>query len=183
MNRRTSHVNRTGLAIVGVLLLAAGVLALLRALDVAPGVLGAAGAPVTDQATRDFAAEQGWFWPVLAAVLVIVALLALWWLSAQTRADALRTIRLDAGPDGTSRMPASAASGALAEDLGRSPYVTQVRAGYQGSANRPHLDLAVTMDPAADPQAVRERLDAALDRQRRALEAPDLSTMVHLRAR
>jgi hypothetical protein len=183
VNRRTARVNRTGLAIVGLLLLAAGIAALLRALNVAPGVLGPPDAPVTDQVTRDFAAEQGWFWPVLAIALVLVALLALWWLLAQAGRDSLRTMRLDGGPRGSSTMPAAAASGALEDDLGRSPYLRRVRASFSGGASRPHLDLVVTMDPAADPEAVRERVDVALDRQRRALEAPDLSTMVHLRAR
>ncbi len=183
MDRRTAALNRTVLAIIGILMLAVAVFALLRAADVAPGILGPADEPVTSQATRDFATEQGWFWPVLAVVLVVIALLALWWLVALTRTDTLRTIRLEAGPHGGSSMPASAASGALEDDLAASPFVRRVRAGYRGSSNRPRLDVAVTMDAGADPAAVRERIGSALERQRRALEMPDLPTVVHLRAR
>jgi hypothetical protein len=183
MNRRTARGNRIGLAVVGAALLLAGAAALARGLDLLPDLLGSPDAPVTDQATRDVAADQPWFWPVLAVVLVVIALLGLRWLIVQTRTDALGTLRLE--PDaglGTTRLPARTVTGALSDDLGRSPYLRRVTATLTGNAARPHLHLAAAMAPTAEPGAVRERVHEALDRSRQALEEPQLPTTVHLRA-
>jgi hypothetical protein len=182
VNRRTARGNRIGLTIVGLLLLVAGLLVLARALNVMPGILGAPDAPLADQRTRDFGAEQTWFWIVLAVVLVLIALLALRWLAMQTRDDTLRTIRLESDPRrGTTTMPAGAATGALEDDLAASPYLRRVRASLNGSATRPRLNLAATMLPTAEPGAVKHRVYEALERYDRAMESPQTSTTVHLR--
>jgi hypothetical protein len=182
MNRRTARGNRIGLAIVGGVLLLAGAAALLRGLDLLPDLLGAAEEPVTDESTRDFVADQDWFWPVVAAALIVVALLTLRWLLVQTRTGAVGTLRLE--PDaarGTTRMPARTLAGAIEDDLDRSPYLSRPRATLTGSRTDPRLRVATSVEPAADPGAVRARVQEAIDRSRQAMEAPALRTTVVLR--
>lgn len=182
MRRRTARGNRIGLAIVGVVLLLAGAAAAVRGLDLLPDLLGGAQAPVTDQGTRDFVAEQDWFWPVVAAALILIAVLALWWLLAQARTGAVVMLRMETDVTrGATRMPARAIAGAVEEDLGRSPYLGRTRATITGSSVDPQLRLATSVDPASDPDAVRTRVHEALDHCREALEAPDLRTTVLLR--
>lgn len=182
MRRRTARGNRIGLAIVGVLLLLAGVAAALRGLDLLPDLLGGAEVPVTDESTRDFVADQGWFWPAVAAALILIAVLALWWLLVQARTSVVGTLRLEADAGfGATRMPARALAGAIEDDLGRSPYLGRSRANIIGSSADPHLRLAASVNPASDPDAVRTRVHDVIDRCREALEAPDLPTTVLLR--
>lgn len=183
MNRRTARLNRTGLTIVGVLLLLAGLATLLRALGLMPGILGAASAPVTAQPVRELAGDQAWFWPVLAIVLIVVALLSLWWLAAQTRTDTIRGVSLESDRRrGNTRLPARAVTTALEDDLAVAGYLRRISATLAGSAVRPRLRLAVSMDPGADPGTALERLRGALDRSRRALESPRMPATILLRA-
>lgn len=179
---RTARGNRIGLGIVGLLLLLAGVAALIRALDLWPGVLGSADAPVTEPELVDFAADQPWFWVVLAIVLLLIALLALRWLGVQTRSDAVRNLRLESDARrGSTRMPAAAATDALEEDLASSPYLRRPNATLAGSPARPRLHLSVSMEPTAEPAAVLDRTYEALDRYGRAMESDEIPATVQLR--
>jgi hypothetical protein len=179
---RTARGNRIGLAVVGLVLLLVGVAALVRAMDLIPEVLGSADAPVTEQRLRDFAADQPWFWVVLAIVLIMVALLALRWLGVQARSDAVRHLRLESDVRrGSTRMPAAAVTGAIEDDLAASPYLRGVQASLNGGPSRPRLKLSVTMDPAAEPEAVLDRTYEALDRYGRALEVPEAPALVMFR--
>jgi hypothetical protein len=179
---RTARGNRIGLAIVGTLLLLAGLAALLRAADVIPEVLGGADAAVLDPRLRDVAADQPWFWVVLAVVLLVVAVLALRWLGVQARSDAVRHLRLESDVRrGSTRMPAAAVTGALADDLSASPYLRGVQATLNGGPSRPRLKLSVTMDPAAEPAAVLDRTYEALDRYGQALEVSEARALVTFR--
>lgn len=183
MNRRTARVNRLGLAIVGLALVLVGLAALLRGLGLFPDLLGSADAPVTDRRTRDFAADQAWFWPVLALVLVVTALLALRWLTVQTRTDAVRTVRVEPDPRrGRTRLPARAVTGAVEDDVAASPYWRRAQASLGGSPAHPRLYLSATMEPTAEPAPALERVREAVDRSRQALEEPGLPTTVQLRA-
>ena len=89
MSRRTARGNRIGLVVVGLVLLAAGAYALARGVAVRPELLGSAHAPLTDQHVRRYPTSQSWFWPVVAGVTVMIALLALRWLAVQARTDAV----------------------------------------------------------------------------------------------
>ncbi len=177
---RTARGNRIGLAIVGVLLLLAGVAALIRALEVMPGVLGSADAPVIEQPLQDLA-DQPWFWVVLAIVLIVIAVLALRWIGVQARSDAVRRLRLESDTRvGSISMPADAATGALEDDLESSPYLRHAEAGLGGGPSRPRLRLSVTMEPTAEPAAALERTHEALDRYQQAMEMPDAPAVVQL---
>ena len=182
MPRRTARGNRLGLALTGLALLAGGLAALARGLGRWPHLLGDAHVPVIDRSTRAFAGDHLWFWIALAAVAVVLALLALRWLAVQTRSEAVRDIRLEPDPrQGTTTLPARAVTGALHDDLGESPYLRRTTASLTGSPARPRLHLVVTLEPEADPAAVRDRVHATLGRLRGAMETADLPTVVLLR--
>lgn len=181
MRRRTARGNRIGLSIVGGLLVLAGLAALARGRGWFPRLLGNPDAPIIDQATQAFPARQGWFWPVLAVIMVGIALLALRWLLVQTRTGAVGTLRLEPDPaQGAIRLPARAVTGALADDLAASPSLRRPRARLTGSPTRPRLHLTAGVDPAADPGAVRDRLHQVVDRSRQTLESPELPTTIRL---
>ena len=182
MSRRTARGNRLGLALVGAALLLAGVAGLIRGLGWWPGVFGAAQSGVTEQSSR-FAAEQGdWFWPVLAAVLVLIGLLALRWLLVQARTGSVRTLRLEQDSRrGTTTVPARVVTAALTADLADGVPLRRVNAGLTGSPTRPRLHLSAALPAGADPVSARARIGEALWRQRRALEVDRLPTVVTMR--
>lgn len=178
MDRRTARMNRTGLAIVGVILLLAGLAALARGL----GLFGSADAAVTDPDTREFASDSPWFWWVVAAVAIVVALLALLWLASQIPGRGVRALRMEPDPrHGTTTVPARVAARALESDLLDSPHFRQASATLAGSPTRPRLHLVATLAPTADYQAARRRLGEALNRHRQALDTRDLHATVLLR--
>lgn len=183
MNRRTARGNRLGLAIVGAVLTLVGLAALLRGLGLVSDVLGPPSAPVTDERTRDFVTDQAWFWPAVAALLIVIALLALRWLMVQTRTDTVRTVRVD--PDtrrGRTRLPARAVTGALEEDLTTSPYLRRAQASLGGDPAHPRLALSTTMAATAEPGPALQRVREAVDRSRQALDEPRMPASIQLRA-
>ncbi|NYH86547.1 hypothetical protein SAMN05421678_108130 [Actinopolymorpha cephalotaxi] len=183
-NRRTALRNRVGLALVGLVLLLAGAAGLARGLNLLPRMFGPASGPVIDPATVRFGVEQKWFWPALAVVAIVLALLALWWLASQTRVDSLRNLRLE--PDsrqGVTNLPGKAVTAAIENDLADSPYLHRGHARLTGSAAHPRLHLHVVLDHDADPAAARARIDQALARVRQAVELDELPTTVELTAR
>ncbi len=183
-NRRTARRNRAGLALVGLILLLAGAAGLARGLNVLPRVFGPASTSVIDPATVRFVVEQKWFWPALAVVAILLALLGLWWLASQTRVDSLRNLRLE--PDsrqGVTNLPGRAVTAAIENDLADSPYVHRGHARLTGSSAHPRLHLHVVLDRDADPAAARARIDQALARVRQAVELDELPTTVELTAR
>lgn len=182
MPRRTGGGNRICLAIIGLVLLLAGATALVRGLNLRPGLLGAADVPILDRATRAFAGGTTWFWGALAAALILIALLALLWLAAQIRTGAVRTIRLESDPrQGSTAVPARALTGALQDDLTADPYLRRASVTLAGAPAHPRLSLSVTLEPDADVAAAKDRIHQALDRIRQAMQAPGLPAVVHIR--
>jgi hypothetical protein len=182
MSSRTARGNRIGLTIVGLALIAAAVTALARGLGLWPALLGDAADPVTNQRVRAFAADELWFWPALAAVAILIALLALRWLAVQTRTETIGAIRLE--PDsrhGSTTLPAGTLTAALQNDLDESLYLRRTRATLTGHPAHPRLALTVTLEPNGDPAAAEQRIQQALDRLRQAMETDHLPTTVEIR--
>lgn len=182
MDRRAARLNRLGLTVLGLVLLAAGGLALARSLG-AFGE-GAAGDPVLAPGVRDFAADQGWFWPVLGAAGVVLALLGLAWLLAQGRSERLHGLTMEAGgPDeGATRLPAKVVAAAVERDVNGLPGVDKATARLLGGRDHPRLLLNVAYSSHADLASLRRHLtEEVLPRVRTALEREKLPAMVRLR--
>ena len=171
MKSRSGKGNRTGLTLFGLVLLAAGGLALARAL----GAFGdaAARAPVVDAGARNLAATAPWFWPVVAAIGFVIGLIGLAWLLALPRLDRPRRLRLESGSSGVTEVEARPASQALAEQVSGYPDVRRARAVLRGSPDDPHLDLGVSAVEPADLGALVTRLHEEA--------VPDLRTTLGLR--
>jgi hypothetical protein len=182
MTRRTARVSRTGLVIIGLVLLLAAGAVLARSLNASTTALGDPHAPLLTQGQVQYPTENSWVWPVVAAGSFIIAALALWWMAAQTRARAVRRMPLE--PDrihGTTTLRADAATGAMTDELESHPSIRASDALLHGSATSPGLRLGVTTENRADPGLVRANIETeALPHLRRALELEKIPTVLRL---
>jgi membrane protein implicated in regulation of membrane protease activity len=175
---RPARLNRTLLFVVAVVLLAAAAFVLLTA----SGVLRVVdrGAALTP-ATVDPPSWAPW---VTIVVAVVLGLLALRWLLAQTQRRAKTgTWRLDTSEAGTTtRLDARTAVGPLVDEVESYDGVHRASARLAGTSARPTLYLDVGTEDAADVTALRHRIDTeAVPRLCRALDLDRLPAEVLIR--
>lgn len=182
MTRHTAHVSRTGLVIIGLILLLGGGAVLARGLNASQSILGSSHATLLTRAQVRYPSQNGWVWPVVAAASAVIAVLALWWMAAQTSTRTVR--RMPVEPDrvhGTTVLRADAATGALADELESYPSVRSADAVLRGSSVTPGLRLAVTAENRTDPATLRTRIETeALAHLRTALELDTIPTVMRL---
>ncbi|MEO5875615.1 MAG: hypothetical protein ABIS86_07630, partial [Streptosporangiaceae bacterium] len=131
---------RVTLALAGLVLCAAGGLILWL------GVY-ARGRAVLDGGSSAFVRTHAWFWPMVLALEISLAVLGLCWVCAQSRAAALRRFVLVGG---SARLMVRAATVELAEEIASLPGVQDVRVRLTGSTGRPRLVLSVLCEESAD---------------------------------
>jgi hypothetical protein len=178
---RPARLNRTVLALLGLLCLAAGGVVLL----IGTGLLGdllpvPADAPLLPAGL----VLPGWAPSAVAAVAVVIGLLALRWLIAQTiRRPASSNWQLS--PDtttGTTHIDSDAAARPLADEIEDYPGVRSATASLTGPRQHPHLYLRVSADDHADISELRRRIGAdAIPRLTQALNLPALPADTLLR--
>lgn len=178
MSTRVGAANRAVLTLLGLLLLAAGVLGL----GLATGVFGRqrTGQPVLAETVRTFPHRHAWFWWVVVAGAVIIALLALRWLLAQLATDrANRIDRTTNARDGYTIVHAGALSEAVEEDATSIPGVT----GAAAYVSRPlRVILRVVLADDADIGSVRSGLESStIPHLRQALNQDDVPINIELR--
>jgi hypothetical protein len=182
MTRHTARVSRTGLLIIGLILLLGAGAVLARALAASTSVLGSSSAPVLTHTQAQYPTQHSWVWPVVAAVSAVIALLALWWIRAQTSTKTVRRLPLE--PDhvhGTTVLRADAATGAITDELESYPSIRAADAALRGSRREPGLRLAVTAENRADPAALRRSIETeAIPHLRTALELETIPTVMRL---
>jgi hypothetical protein len=182
MTRHTARVSRTGLVIIGLILLLGAGAVLARSLNASTSVLGNPHAPVLTHGQVQYPTKNSWVWPVVAAASFLIAVLALWWMAAQTRTRAVRRMPLE--PDrvhGTTALRADAATGAMTDELESHPSIRAADALLHGSSTTPGLRLGVTAENRADPRLVRAEIEnQALPHLRGALELDKIPTVVRL---
>ncbi|CAN5374951.1 hypothetical protein BH20ACT5_BH20ACT5_02160 [soil metagenome] len=170
--------NRALVILVGLLLLAAGVLVLLLGF----GVFGAdrASLPVIDEATSEVGGAT-WFWPVAGAVAVLLAVLCLLWLVGQLRVRRLSTVDVDHTAVGDTRLSAGTLTAAIRQEAEQVIGVSRARARMIKNEPRPDLHLTVWLSEPYDLGEVRRGLeDAVVAHARDALGADTLRTWLHL---
>ncbi|GAA2434614.1 hypothetical protein GCM10010191_56390 [Actinomadura vinacea] len=181
MDRHASRANHVGLTLVGLILLAAGAIALARGL----GAFGRAAAadPLITDAMRRYAHDQGWFWPAVAAAGVLLALLGVAWLLAQARSERLPGLALEPDPSGgATRVSGKAVAATLEEEIAEYPGVRGVQVRLVGTSARPRVHLSVAYGENADLDELRRRIGGeAVGRLRNALELGPLPAVVRLR--
>ncbi|MBW0102893.1 alkaline shock response membrane anchor protein AmaP [Pseudonocardia sp. KRD291] len=182
-NNRPARLNRTLLALIGLVLLVAGAvvaalgLGLLRAL--LPGVDPSAPLLPAQLALPTWAAY------VAIAAAVVVGLLCLRWLLAQAqRRPKARTWTLPGagGRDaGTTRIDTDQAAAAVADDVAAYAGVSKARADLTGDPENPTLQLQVTASQEASATELRRRIhDHALPRLRQALDTESIQARLIL---
>jgi hypothetical protein len=182
MTRHTARVSRTGLVIVGLILLLGAGAVLARGLNTSTTVLGNPHAPLLTQGQAQYPTRNTWVWPVVAAASFVIAMLALWWMAAQSRTKAMRRMPLE--PDrlhGTTTLHADAATRALTDELVSHPSIRASDALLYGSATTPGLRLGVTVENRADPGLVRTSIETeALPHLRGTLQLDKIPTVLRV---
>jgi hypothetical protein len=182
MTRHTARVSRTGLVIIGLILLLGAGAVLARGLNASTTVLGNPHAPLLTQGQVQYPTRNSWVWPVVAAGSFVIAVLALWWMAAQSRIRAVRRMPLE--PDrlhGTTTLRADAATEAITGELESHPGIRASAALLHGSAVAPGLRLGVTAENRADLRLVRAAIETeALPHLRYALELDKIPTVLRL---
>jgi hypothetical protein len=183
MTRHTARVSRAGLAIIGLILLLGAGAVLARGLNASASVLGNPHAPLLTHGQVQYPTKNSWVWPVVAAASFLIAVLALWWMAAQTRTGAVHRIPLE--PDrlhGTTTLRADAATGAMTDEIKSYPTIRAADALLHGSSTAPGLLLGVSAENRADPRLVRAGIEnEALPNLRGALELEKIPTVLRLR--
>ncbi len=176
------RVNRAFLLVIGTVLLALGVVGLVRSY----GGFGADSEeePVLGRSVRRFVADNTeWFWPLVAILAVLIAFLAFRWLLAQLqRPPSLGVLQVRReGPGGVTRIAGGGLREALVSDVETSPEVRSAKARIDGDARDLQIDMSVDMYDDADVVRVRRRIEeSALERFRQATEAERVTARVRL---
>ncbi|MCA0144003.1 alkaline shock response membrane anchor protein AmaP [Blastococcus sp. LR1] len=178
MSSRVNGVNRTILALLGLLLLAAGGLGLALGF----GAFGDGDQPVLPQPVRDFARNQPWFWWAVAAVCLLLALLGLRWLLAQLHTDRIGRLELTTDDrDGLTTVHTSALADAVEAEAESLRGVAGASAHVLDRGGR-RVALAVDLTDYADIAEVRQALeDRLVSNMRQALDDPQLPVDIELR--
>lgn len=158
-----SALNRTLLAVAGLVLLGGGLLVLAGALDLyrrrnldPPADWPLTGPHDTLVPARDRTrwTDESWWWPTVIAALAVLAALALWWFLAQLRHRHPGRLPVGDPPCAGVELHDDALADALAADTGRLPGVHDAHAHLTGPARRPLADLSVSLAPDANPRDV-----------------------------
>lgn len=167
---RPARLNRIGLGVVGVVLVAAGGFAvathlgMLTVVDPRSALVPGAEPPPT------------WVLYVIAAVAIVAGMLMVRWLLAQlARTPKTHTWRLEQDSDrGRTELAASTATASLVGDLTTYTGVHVAHATLTGTREAPVLALAINLEQDGDLTAIRERIKThGLPRLRQALDLGD----------
>lgn len=187
-----SALNRSLLALAGLVLLGGGLLVLFAGLDLyrRNNLVPPVGWPLTTPddvllGTADRArwSSQGWWWPAVIAALALVALLALWWLLAQLSRRRPGSLSVGGTPpqEGV-ELRDRALSDAITAEAGALPAVQDAAVRITGRPARPRTHVTLTLSPQGTPGATLGALcDGPLRTARRSTGLPDMPTEVRLR--
>lgn len=184
MRQTAGTLNRTWLAILGILLLAAGTALLLQSNGTLQALLNTARfweSVVTGDLHAFFA--QPWVAAVLLLTGVILGVLGLLWIIAQiprkNRAGAYRLH--DDGSQGFTLCDSSVLAAAVENRINNLPGVVTSAVLLRGTARAPDLSLRVTINDRADVRDVIHRIQtSALPELSYALEAPLQSSRLQI---
>lgn len=177
----TRRANRTVLALVGLVLLAAGA----AGTAAGTGLFGDSFSrtKVIDQDYRDWVAAHDWFWLAVAAGSILIALLALRWLLAQ--ASTTRVSHLDLESDrtaGRTVLSGGAVTGAVTGEIEGYRGISGASAHLLGTRGAPTLLIRANLDGRGDPAELRRRIQTgAVAHARQVLDRPDLPVRLELR--
>ncbi|MFH8770464.1 alkaline shock response membrane anchor protein AmaP [Streptomyces sp. NPDC017958] len=184
-------VNRSLLALAGLVLLGGGLLILFAGLDIYRryDLVPPVGWPLTTpddvllgSADRARWSSQGWWWPAVIATLTLIALLALWWLLAQLRRRHPGALPVGGTPPQEGiELRDRALSDAIAAEAGALPGVEHTAVLITGRPAHHLTRVALTLTPQASPGAVLDALcEGPLRTARRSTGTPAMPSEVRL---
>ncbi|WP_322770634.1 alkaline shock response membrane anchor protein AmaP [Frankia sp. Cr1] len=176
---RVDRVNRVVFVLLGLVCLGGGIVALLAG----RGVFGddVTDRPALTATNRAFAADHGWFWPVVGAATALVVVLALAWLWLQRSTGDLAGLYVVDDTFGRVRVNARAFTSAVESELAAAAGAQQVRARLLHKEKDPLLRVVVTMEPDINVSRLRADIEqVVLPHARGALSRADLATEVQL---
>jgi hypothetical protein len=180
MTGTADAVNRSAVVLLGLLLLAAGVLGLVLGL----GGFGSAFVddPILPEQWASYAATHAWVWWAIVALALLVALVGLRWLLAQLRTDRVNRLDLSGDPrQGHTIVHAAAVAEAVQSETNRIPGVARSAAHLEG-APRHRLHLGVDLTDRADLVQVRDVLEnQVVGHARQALGSDGMPVHIELR--
>ncbi|MEV0257865.1 alkaline shock response membrane anchor protein AmaP [Streptomyces sp. NPDC050732] len=128
--------------------------------------------------------DEGWFWPVVIAVLAVLLLLSLWWLSAQLRRRRLAEVLVETGDGEGAQLRGVAMENVLAAEAETLDGVERAHAVLTGRRSRPQARVDAVLAPHAAPADVLHDLSTQpVTHARDAAGLASLPTTVRLRAR
>ena len=127
--------------------------------------------------------DEGWWWPVVIAVLAVCVLLALWWLVAQLRRHRLSEVLVDTGDGEGALLRGRALEGVLVSEAESLDGVERAGAVLTGRRSTPRVRAGLVLQPHAEPGAALQQFsEEALGHARDSAGLAALPAEVRLRA-
>ncbi|MFE9024269.1 alkaline shock response membrane anchor protein AmaP [Streptomyces sp. NPDC007808] len=126
--------------------------------------------------------SEGWWWPTVIAALAVLALLALWWLTANLRRHRLTEVLVDTGDGEGALLRGRALESVLASEATGARGVQRARAHLTGRRLAPEARVRLLLEPHVDPGTALDDLTTrALAHARGSAGLASLPTEVRLR--
>ncbi|MDJ1133051.1 alkaline shock response membrane anchor protein AmaP [Streptomyces iconiensis] len=126
---------------------------------------------------------EGWWWPVVFAVLGVLVVLTLWWLLAQLRRRRIGEVLVDSGDGSGAMLRARALEGVIAAEAEALPGVDRARVTLTGRRSQPRARIGLTLAAHAQPGPEVRRLRAeAIEHARTSAGLDELPAEVRLRS-
>lgn len=185
-------VNRTLLALTGLVLTALGLAVLVAGFGL-PRHLGfslpaewpwrAPGNVLLSEGDRTGLRSESWWWPAIIAALAVLVLASLWWLAAQLRRRRLGEVVVDTGDDQSALLRGRALEDVLTAEAAHLPGVDGAAVRLTGRRTAPQAVVGLRLEPHAAPGPVLGRLTGeALEHARGSVALEALPAEVRLRA-
>jgi hypothetical protein len=174
--------NRTLLTLLGLVLLLGGVALIVAGTNVF-GANFSRRHLLNNPAAHYAGTHSNWFWPAIAVVAFLLALLALRWLAAVLRPQPRAgDIAIASAPaTGRTQLDSGALRDALTGEIETYRGVDNVRIQVLGSSDAPRLAVTIRATRDSNLVALRRRLETqALQHARQALDAPRLPVRLDL---
>lgn len=104
--------------------------------------------------------DAGWWWPTVLAVLAVLVLLALWWLTAVLRRHRLSEVLVDTGDGEGALLRGRALENVLSSEAGQLEGVDHAHAHLTGRPGAPETRVRLHLEPHVDPAAALQELTA-----------------------
>ncbi|RFU88462.1 alkaline shock response membrane anchor protein AmaP [Streptomyces triticagri] len=141
------------------------------------------GAVLLSDGARTRWRDEGFWWPVVFAVLAVLVILLLWWLLAQARRRRLREVLVDSGDGEGALLRGPAMESVLASDAEAAEGVARARVALTGRRSEPRARIRLLLEAHAEPADTLHHIGAeTVARARDSAGLAELPAEVRMRA-